>query len=506
VSHALGGRDKPRGDRRLRLQDATLEGVRWITYGRVATELISFATLAILAHLIPPVEYGRVAIALILQGLAFALTNEGFGNPLVQRRELDGRHVGSATVMSLAFGALLCALVLVVAPLVATPLYGPRTTQLVQLASALFPIYSLVVVPEALLMRQLQLARITLAEITGLLAGSTLSVALAIVGLGATAVVIGTIATAAVTALVLLAHTGLPRVSWRWHEARDVLAYGLPAALAALLYLAVRNVDNVLVGARLGARRLGLYYRAFALGVANQQKIGLILMRVAFPAYSGADGGEQMRRMRNRMTCLNSAVILPLLVLLAITAPEVVPFVFGARWAPAVVPTQILTAAGIASSLTGAAFPFLFAAGHPRAVLRLNAATLVVFLGALLLALPHGLRAVCLAVVATNIFTMLAAYWLMRRLAAVPLSSAWRDTAPALAGSVVLGAITLPLLHLLSAQAALPPIAAAALAGCAGGAGYLLTLRGLFRDAFDDLALVARRVAGRGGATVPAAG
>jgi O-antigen/teichoic acid export membrane protein len=55
-------------------------GVRWSAIARITSEVAGFASAVVLAHLIPPAEFGRVAIALILSVLATGLTNEGFGN------------------------------------------------------------------------------------------------------------------------------------------------------------------------------------------------------------------------------------------------------------------------------------------------------------------------------------------------------------------------------------------------------------------------------------------
>lgn len=478
--------------RRSPLRAATLEGVRWITYGRIATEVTSLVTLAILAHLIPPAQYGHVAIALIVQGLAMALTNEGFGNPLVQRQAIGAAHLESAALMSVAFGLLLGAVTFLLAPLIATPLYGAETTHLIQLAGLLFPVYSLVVVPEAILQRSLDLRRITIVETVGLVAGSLLSIGLAVLGLGGTAVVLGTIATGLVTGLLLRFSVGMPRLRLHRAEAREVTGYGLPASLAGLSSLGVSNVDYVLVGIRLGATRLGIYYRAFALGVANQQKIGLILLRVAFPAYSRAESDEEMRAMRDRMTRLNATVILPLLALLAVGAPKLVPLVLGTRWSAAVVPIQILVVAGFATTMTNCVFPFLFASGRPRWVLALNVFTFFVYGGGVLVALSYGLEAVCVSVVAANAVTMFVAYGLMNRLN-VPLRRAWQDSAPAVIGSAGLTVITIPLMAALS-RAGLPAPVVLVAIGAVGLSAYVLALRVFCKGALEDALLVLRTV------------
>ena len=89
-------------------------------------------------------------------------------------------------------------------------------------------------------------------------------------------------------------------------------------------------------------RPLGLYYRAFALGVANQTKIGSILMRIALPALSRAGSDEEKRRIRHRMARLNSLVIVPLLVF--------------AGFAPRVATGTSLAAVGITAAAGVAAY------------------------------------------------------------------------------------------------------------------------------------------------------
>ena len=478
------------------LRDATLDGVRWLAYGRVAYEVSAFAALAVLAHLIPPAEYGRVAIALILQSLAIGLTNEGFGNPLVQRKNVNQAHLESAALMSVSFGLLLFALVFVTSRYVITPLYGSQTTHLVRLASVMFPIYSLAVVPEAILMRKLDFRRVTIADNASAVVGFALSIGLALLGLGGSAIVIGYTVAAGFNVLILLTWVRMPKLKWHRREAREVTRYGAPASMAGLAYLSVQNVDNVLVGARLGAASLGLYYRAFALGVNNQLKIGSILMKVAFPSLSRSADQAQMQRMRDRMTRLNATVIVPLLAILAVTAPRLIPFVLGPHWKLAAVPTQILAIAGVATCLTYCAYPFLLASGHPRSVLSLNIAQFFVYGAGILITLPYGLHAVCVSVVVTNSIMMLAVYIVMARLTNLPLRRLWHDSAPAVTCSAGMTVSTIPLMHALS-HSDLPTVVVLGIVGAAAAVIYSVALRTFFRPTFDDVLMVLCRVLGK---------
>ena len=115
-----------------------------------------------------------------------------------------------------------------------------------------------------------------------------------------------------------------------------------------------------------------------------QEKISGIMIRLAFPVYSRTTDLKELRRFHERATRIHAAVLLPLLTLLIVTAPDLVPWLFGERWAPAVEPVQILCVAGmIAAILTG--YPqIMLAAGKPRALLVFNVFLLALYVARLL--------------------------------------------------------------------------------------------------------------------------
>src|SRR3954466_14623262 len=136
------------------LRDATLKGVRWISATRLTFEFVAAGGAVALAHLVPPAAYGRFAIALVLPEIALSLVNEGLGTPLVQRQTLTKRHIEATMALGLAGGLLLTALTLVLAPLVATPLFGSETAELFQIYAPVFTLAGLMIVPLAMLQRR----------------------------------------------------------------------------------------------------------------------------------------------------------------------------------------------------------------------------------------------------------------------------------------------------------------------------------------------------------------
>ena len=127
----------------------------------------------------------------------------------------------------------------------------------------------------------------------------------------------------------------------------DHRATACPAAGSSVLYAVSRNVDYVILAARLPAAQVGYYLRAFQLGSDYQSKISGILLRVAFPVLSRSRDLDEVRRMRARIVRVHAAVLFPLLFGLIALAPVFVPFVYGDAWEPAVPLTQIIAVGGL---------------------------------------------------------------------------------------------------------------------------------------------------------------
>jgi PST family polysaccharide transporter len=193
------------------------------------------------------------------------------------------------------------------------------------------------------------------------------------------------------------------------------------------------------------------------------------------------------------MIRLLTVVLFPLLGVLAITAPDVVPWLFGAEWEPAVVPTQILAAGGAATLVCDAAGSALQAQGRSRALLGFGVAHFAAYLGAVLLVADRGLDAVAIAASAVHSAFVVIIYITLFRSAPVALRELVGDLGPSLTATAALAAATTPLtIALREASAPVPLLLAAA--ALVAATTYLTTLRVLFPAAAADLFSALRRI------------
>lgn len=463
---------------------------------RVVGELITFAASVVLARLVSPAEFGHAAVALVLMALAVHLSFQGFGSVLVQRERLDQAEAETSEFLSIAFGFLMAGLVWVTVPVWAEPLFGSATSHLLRLASPTFAIASIGVVSRARLQRELDFRRMSTIEVAAFSTGSIASVIAAAAGLTAEALVIGILVVTATESSLMcwVEHPPQPRLHLGC--ARDIASFGLAASLASLTWVAQRNVDYVILAARLPAAQVGYYWRAFAVGSDYQEKVSGVMARLAFPLFSRTEGVEDARLLRSRVVRINVGLIFPLLAALIIVAPTLITWVYGPQWKPAVVPTQILAVAGMALTVMSGTEQLILAMGRPRMLLAFNAGFLIVTALAVLVASSFSLTAVCLAVAGVHVLMVgVAQIGILGRLVGVRTGQLAADIIPAITASAALlavGASAAPW-----AGGIESPLLRVAVLGSVSIGAYMLVFRVFFQSAWNEIAQTVRRVVSR---------
>lgn len=476
------------------LRAAAVQGVRTSSIARPLSEALLFGSMVVLSRLIAPAEFGRYAIALIVQELASVIASEGVGGALVQRRSCRREHLQSGMALSLLIGIGLGALVLGASGLLVAPIFGERTALFVRLMAPLCLIAAAGTVPVAVLRRRMAFRRLAEIEVLSTLVRAGVCVALALSGLGGESLVFGTLAAGFAISTVAWCSAPPPPPRLHRREVRELLGFGLPASLAGVSWVGFRNSDYAIVGARLGALQAGLYFRAYTLAVDYQKKVSVVMSQVGFPLLSRTRSSAEMAEVRRQMVSLLTVVLFPLLSLLAITTPLVVPFLFGAQWNGMIVPAQILVLGGAATLVIDATAPVMLADGRTRAILGYGVAHWLVYALTAFAVSPLGIVAVAIDAALVHTAFLFVAYALMLHGSGQrPLRRLMDDILPATVSCIGLAAIVVPA-SLLIARSGAPALLQLAALAVLAAASYLITLRVCFPETSRSLLAIVSQV------------
>src|SRR5438552_1939115 len=97
----------------------TLGGLFWTSSSTGVEFVLQTLVTVVLARLLVPSDFGLVTAAGVFLGFCKIFAHLGIGPALIQRSNLGVRHVRTGFTISLIFGSLLAAIVILLAPLMA---------------------------------------------------------------------------------------------------------------------------------------------------------------------------------------------------------------------------------------------------------------------------------------------------------------------------------------------------------------------------------------------------
>jgi PST family polysaccharide transporter len=373
--------------------------IGWMGIAQVVNRVFRLAATIVAARLLLPEDYGLAAIVLAAHEFSMIVAQRATSTSLVQSNaeELEGRCASAWSLnwlvcMGLFVGQCVLALVL-------ARFYDNSTLALPLCALALsFLMLPLGMVQAALNVRAGRLSVVAKVDAMQSVADALLTVMFALSGVGVWALILPKVL------LVPLWVTVHRRsCSWRcgqrpaikyWGE---LFKFGRNVVGVNLLTVVRNNADYVLIGKFLGVEALGIYYFAFNAGMGISLGVINAFSAAMLPHLCSA--GNAPGRLKGRFKASLGALALvvgSLVLLQTFLAPVYVPMVFGQRWVDlGAVPILILIClSAIPRALGDAVSQLLHATAHPGLDFKLNLVFTISFVGAVFVAVPHGLEAV----------------------------------------------------------------------------------------------------------------
>ena len=323
----------------------TVRGLLWTGWGKAAQAVLQLLVVAVLARLVSPAEFGVVNAVMIVIGFSAIFSRVGLGPALVQRRQLDERHVATAFVASPLIGVLVGAAVWASAPVVAHLFRMDGVTTMLRVLACVFPIKGLGAIGEALLERELRFRWLANLEVASFAIGyGGVGIVTALLGWGAWALVAANLGESIVKTGVLLVARRPPRRLFIERRALgELLHFGGGFTIGRYFnYLALQG-DNLVVGRWLGPLALGLYGRAYQLMANPAALFGDVLDKVLFPTMARVqDDRTRLRDTYRRGVTVIALIMLPASVAAYVLAPELIRIALGPMWSGVVTPFRFL--------------------------------------------------------------------------------------------------------------------------------------------------------------------
>ncbi len=490
-------------------------GVRRIVLGAVqmvgsvySARVINWAAHLLLLRLLTPDDIGQIAFAISVLMVVTSLKRFGLHVALLHRYDdverLETTHFllnGGLAILGAgaAIGAAFCL------PRLQQLFYGivdvTPVTSIVVIALIIFALLdmvrSLAQTSETRLRKELQFGRLALAHASSTVAASIVAVAIAYLGGGAWALILGFSIN---SAAYVLTYCGviwqkqpprLPRLrQWDRAGARDLLRYGVWFWAAGILQTLTLHFDRLIVGTMLGQGDLGIYFAAHLFAQIPTGAVTHMIQGVTGTVYARYQRDRQrLSEAFYRTQRLIIRCTVPITLVLALEAPVLIELV-KVDWLPLVPVLRWLIVYSLCRPALDDVYFLLYGVGEPRRITRfvsLQAGVLIVM--APVLTTRYGTQGAALAMDVAALVGLLLAMQAVR----VHVDISWKGVfgSPLIAGAIA-SAVRLAAGDQIAALPAIPSlVAGAALLGACYVASLMLLerreLAGEFRMLWNAL-------------------
>ncbi|RYH00061.1 MAG: lipopolysaccharide biosynthesis protein [Alphaproteobacteria bacterium] len=326
-------------------------GVLWSGFNAVVPALSSLVVFSLVSRVVSPEEFGFVAFAVAIVSTIGAFSPAGFGDALIQRKELKSEHLNTTFWICLLWGILLYGGTAILAGLLASSLGVPMLGTLLPVVGIRLIFELGVVVPTALLNRQMQFRQLAVRTLVASVISMVACLLVLYLGHGLWALVISQIVGAGVIFVVSwLSIKWRPTANLSLDTLSELKSFGGYASASRLITSI--NLEQLLIGSMLNSAALGVYAFARRIFQIINDVLSGALAGVAYPLLSSMqDEPEKLRDVYLATTFLSSVFAFPIFVGLAIIANDALPLVFGAQWGAAVIALQAFCAIGLLSCI-----------------------------------------------------------------------------------------------------------------------------------------------------------
>jgi len=412
----------------------------------VINAVLRIVVLATLARLLAPHDFGVITAAMVAIDFSMQFTEMGLSQALIQRRDIDRRHIAAAISSSLVLGMLFAALYYSLAQILASFFGISELYDVVRVLCILLLLNAIKAPGMAILQRSLSFRHIFGLEIGAYVFGYALvAVSCALAGFGYWSLIAGTVCEALLTVIAVIGF-GRRSLSIGFDRAAfgDLWRFGAAQTVSSLAGYFVVSGDKFIVGRYLGTSDLGVYGRAYQLMSIPNHLFSQAIGRVLFPAMARAQQRpERIGAVYEAILHLTLVCLVPAMTVGLLFPDEIVQVLLGDQWRDASGPLQVLLGISVVRLASKIGYVSIKAMGVITALTWISVLHAILVVGLSWLAVGSGITMVAFAIGVAAAVDCMAATYLVCRVCKVGLRRLVAGVIPIVIGGALLTVILL---------------------------------------------------------------
>jgi PST family polysaccharide transporter len=420
--------------------------VRWSTIAQIGRIGLQLLSVVIFTRLLPPFDYGLMAVAFVVMNFASLFRDLGTAAALIQSKTVSQELFSAVFMLNLVVGVCCGLGVAVASPVIASLFAAPPLIGILMMMALVFPVTAATAAQLAMLERDGRFREIALVEVGATAAALAVAISAAFLGAGVYSFVVQALLMALIsTGLFWIISDHRPSFRWNWEELKKISSFsGNLVSFNFILYFA-RNADSILIGRYLGTLDLGFYSVANRLLVFPFMNFSMVMNRSLLPVYSRLQADPPaIAAIYLRSVALIALIAAPVMFgMWAVRYPLII-VIMGEKWAQVADILAWFAPMGYVQCLTATLGSLLIAIGRTDILRVLGIVGTVITLTSYFVGLQFGLSGLVIAYfLATLLGSSLNFYVIMRQLGSGIIPSIQAAAIPTLSAMVMAALVAL---------------------------------------------------------------
>ncbi|EOF4702620.1 lipopolysaccharide biosynthesis protein [Klebsiella oxytoca] len=383
----------------LNAKKRKLTGVIWFFISSLFPAISSFIIFTIASRQISPSELGSVSLALTIIIFLTSLCGSGFGDALVQRKELTKEHVNTVLLLLFVMALFLFLFSVLIIHFIQIASFDELFRKAFMFFGVKLILDATSVIPLSLLTRKMEFKKIGIRTMSCSVGATLICIPILYLGAGVWAIVFSQITSSIVSSAILwFSLDACPRFRFNRDAFYDLSSFGIKTTLSKMV--SALSIDNMILGVAGSLHTLGIYsFSRRVFSVVSDVLVGSI-SNISYPLYaSKQDQKNELGEFFLKTTFLSTLICLPAFSGLFLLSDDIIPFMFGDKWVVAIFCIKCCCVLGFLSCIGTLQLSLIKAIGNTGWILKYQLFQQITTGILALIFAKYGANAVMLAIV-----------------------------------------------------------------------------------------------------------
>jgi teichuronic acid exporter len=333
----------------MSLTNKIIGGVFWAFSERFGTQILQLIIFIVLARILEPEAFGLIGLIAIFIAVSASITDSGFGDALIQKKNSDDTDYSSVFYINLIVSGVMYLVLYVSAPLIASFFNESILIELIRLLGLKFIISAFSVVQVARLMKGVEFKKLMFAKLPSTLLGGTCGIIAAYHGYGVWSLVIQQLTDATAFSIqVWIQSKWIPKRLFNWQRVKNLFSFGSKMMIESILNTLYKNFSEVVIGRSFSMAEVGFYTQANKIKQVPISNLSSAISKVSYPVLAEIqDQNIRLKKAYKKIIRQVFFMVSPIMIGLIVIAEPLFTLLLTEKWLPAVPYFQWLCIGGL---------------------------------------------------------------------------------------------------------------------------------------------------------------